>query len=97
MHQLYMVTMDPDQTRKVIRLADYHKSYAIRLKGLLPELMVDQGCEWVLHETGVLLPRCEVPLVGAIVPLLRRVGKGVMIDALYNREVLCKLDDENKD
>lgn len=73
MQDMFAFAIDPVSSRKSLRLADYQRCFSIQLGDLLPFLYLnhkDLTLEWVLEETGVLLPHLEIPLVSVLVRLM---------------------------
>lgn len=90
LHQMFVFAVDPASSRKTTRLADYQRCYSLQLEALHPDLYVDPGemnMEWIMEESGVLLPHLKVPLVGRLVSLLKRTQSGgIVTDDWYALE-----------
>jgi hypothetical protein len=73
--------------RKEISLSDYRRYMLVQFKGMRPELLVnpeEQGFQYKLCESGVLLPSICAPLPSSVVSLLYQKENGeICIDRLY--------------
>ena len=86
---LFTMAMDPHKKKHVISLTEYHTKFCFQFTGMLPEFVINsRDAKFLLYisETGVEAPNIDIPLVGLVVNSLRRRGKEIIVDNLYEKK-----------
>ena len=73
--------------RKEISLSEYRQCMLFQFEGIRPEFLInpeEQGFQYKLHESGVLLPGIRIPLPSTVASLLYQKENGeICIDRLF--------------
>ena len=86
---LFTMAMDPQKKKHVISLNEYHTNFCFQFTGMLQQFVINsRDAKFLLYisETGVEAPSIDIPLVGLVVNSLRRRGKEIIVDNLYEKK-----------
>lgn len=83
--EVFNMAMDPsNRLQRSITLDTYKRCCMVQFDDMRQDIMVNFDIKWVLHETGVILPRPMIPFPGVMVSLMKRKeNREICIDELF--------------